>query len=156
MSFFKTALFVLILVCIDQTFKFWVASNLILGESYILLPILNLTLVHNYGIAFSLFYDVTLSNRWILVTLVSFIVFYLAFLISKLEKKDSLEYFSLTLIISGGLGNLIDRSLLGYVIDFIHVHYLDYSFYIFNFADIFITIGVLFYIVHFLSEKSNL
>ena len=61
--------------------------------------------------------------------------------------------FALLMILSGGLGNLIDRSLWGHVIDFIHFYYENYSFYIFNLADTFITIGVIIYILDLLAMK---
>ena len=54
---------------------------------------------------------------------------------------------TLLFMLSGGIGNLIDRSFRGHVIDFIVFYYENYSFYIFNFADSFITIGVLIYIL---------
>ena len=60
------------------------------------------------------------------------------------------EYFcllSLLLILSGGIGNLLDRTFRGYVVDFIHLYYENYSFYVFNFADTYITIGVIIYII---------
>ena len=50
------------------------------------------------------------------------------------------------MILSGGIGNLLDRAFRGHVIDFIHIYYESYSFYIFNLADTFITIGVMIYI----------
>ena len=61
--------------------------------------------------------------------------------------------FALLMILSGGLGNLIDRSLWGHVIDFIHLYYENYSFYIFNLADTFISIGVIIYILDLLAIK---
>ena len=57
------------------------------------------------------------------------------------------------MILSGGLGNLIDRVVWGHVIDFIHFYYENYSFYIFNLADTFITIGVIIYILDLLAMK---
>ena len=57
------------------------------------------------------------------------------------------------MILSGGFGNLIDRVLWGHVIDFIHLYYENYSFYIFNLADTFITIGVIIYILDLLAIK---
>ena len=60
---------------------------------------------------------------------------------------------ALIMILSGGLGNLIDRSIRGHVIDFIHFYYETYSFYIFNFADTFITIGVIIYFLDIVIQK---
>tara|TARA_B100001109_G_C18858363_1_gene472765 strand:- start:2981 stop:3181 length:201 start_codon:yes stop_codon:yes gene_type:complete len=57
------------------------------------------------------------------------------------------------MILAGGLGNLIDRSFRGYVIDFIYLYYDNYSFYVFNFADTYITFGVIFYLLGIVCSK---
>ena len=67
----------------------------------------------------------------------------------KKTPKNWLELMSLILIISGGLGNLVDRVFLGYVVDFVHVFYQDYSFYVFNMADSYITVGIILYLSYF-------
>jgi signal peptidase II len=63
------------------------------------------------------------------------------------------------MILSGGMGNLLDRAFRGHVIDFIHIYYETYSFYIFNLADTFITIGVMIYILNtvisYLNKNGN-
>ena len=59
------------------------------------------------------------------------------------------------MILSGGIGNLIDRTFRGYVVDFINFYYESYSFYIFNFADTFITIGVIVYLLDIFVSKSK-
>ena len=89
---------------------------------------------------------------WILVFLVLLVCLYLVNVIIS-EKLRKYETFALLMILSGGLGNLIDRSLWGHVIDFIHLYYENYSFYIFNLADTFITIGVIIYILDLLAIK---
>ena len=71
------------------------------------------------------------------------------------EELSKYESIALVMILSGGIGNLIDRTLWGHVIDFIHFYYMNYSFYIFNFADTFITIGVIIYILDLLMVKLN-
>ena len=144
-----TALFVFILVSFDQASKLWISSVLELGESLNLLPFLNFILIHNKGIAFSMFNDGGNLFRWILVVLIFILVIYLFFLLLKETNRHFLEYSSLLLISCGGLGNLIDRIISGYVIDFIHVYYQHYSFYVFNLADSFITLGVIIYLIYF-------
>ena len=67
----------------------------------------------------------------------------------KITSKNRLELMSFILIISGGLGNLVDRVFLGYVVDFVHVFYQDYSFYVFNMADSYITVGIILYLSYF-------
>ena len=144
-----TSLLIIFLVVLDQISKILISSNLALGESLNLLPFLNFTLIHNTGIAFSFFDDGGNISRWLLVVAVSGILAYLFFLMYKKKPKNQLELMSLILIISGGLGNLVDRVFLGYVVDFVHVFYQDYSFYVFNMADSYITVGIILYISYF-------
>jgi len=140
---------IIFLVGLDQISKLLITSNLNLGESLSLLPFLNFTLIHNAGIAFSIFDQRGDISRWLLVISVSTILAYLFFLLYKKTPNHQLELISLLFIISGGLGNLIDRVFLGYVVDFIHVFYQDYSFYVFNMADSYITVGIILYLSYF-------
>ena len=144
-----TSLLIIFLVVLDQISKILISSNLALGESLNLLPFLNFTLIHNTGIAFSFFDDGGNISRWLLVLAVSGILAYLLFLMYKITSKNRLELMSFILIISGGLGNLVDRVFLGYVVDFVHVFYQDYSFYVFNMADSYITVGIILYLSYF-------
>ena len=153
-----TSFLIIFLVVLDQISKILISSYLSLGESLNLLPFLNFTLIHNSGIAFSFFDDGGNISRWLLVVAVSGILAYLLFLMYKITSKNRLELMSFILIISGGLGNLVDRVFLGYVVDFVHVFYQDYSFYVFNMADSYITVGIILYLSYFFfierTEKS--
>ena len=144
-----TSLLIIFLVVLDQISKILISSNLALGESLNLLPFLNFTLIHNTGIAFSFFDEGGNISRWLLVLTVSGILAYLLLLIYKKTPKNRLELMSLILIISGGLGNLVDRAFLGYVVDFVHVFYQNYSFYVFNLADSYITVGIILYLSYY-------
>ena len=157
MTSFKTLFLTLFLVVIDQISKYLVTAQLNLAESLEILPFLNFTLILNTGIAFSMFDDGGISGRWILVSLTSIAVSYVTYILIKEKNLHTLEILPLVLILSGGLGNLIDRVLFGYVIDFIHVFYGIYSFYVFNLADSFITLGVVIYLYYliFLDTKSR-
>ena len=137
-------------VGLDQISKLLISSHLFLGESFNLLPFLNFTLIHNPGVAFSLFGDGGALMRWVLVALITFILIYLLNFIRKTNPSHNLELTSLLFIFSGGLGNLIDRIFLGYVVDFIHIFYQKYSFYVFNLADSYITVGIILYISYVL------
>lgn len=150
MKFSRIALIFFVLVSLDQLSKFFITSSLTEGSSIELLPILNLTLIFNSGIAFSLFDDNGVWGRWVLVGLVTLVLLYLARILIKEKNLSSYESLALTLILSGGAGNLIDRILIGHVVDFIHVFYQEYSFYVFNFADSYITIGVMLYLIYIL------
>ena len=157
MSFSRIFLIFFVLVGLDQLSKFLITSSLIEGSSIELLPILNLTLIFNSGIAFSLFDDNGVWGRWVLVGLVTLVLLYLVKILIKEKNLSSYESLALTLILCGGAGNLIDRIFIGHVVDFIHVFYQEYSFYVFNFADSYITIGVTLYLIYilFISEEKE-
>ena len=157
MKFSRIALIFFVLVSLDQLSKFFITSSLTEGSSIELLPILNLTLIFNSGIAFSLFDDNGVWGRWVLVGLVTLVLLYLARILIKEKNLSSYESLALTLILSGGAGNLIDRIFIGHVVGFIHVFYQEYSFYVFNFADSYITIGVTLYLIYilFISEEKE-
>jgi|TARA_B110000116_G_scaffold210371_1_gene186099 signal peptidase II len=150
MRFSRISLIFFVLVGLDQLSKFLITSSLTEGSSIELLPILNFTLIFNSGIAFSLFDNNGLWGRWVLVGLVALVLIYLVRILLKEKNLSSYESLALVLIFCGGAGNLIDRIFLGHVVDFIHVFYQNYSFYVFNFADSYITIGVTLYLIYIL------
>ena len=150
MRFSRISLIFFVLVGLDQLSKFLITSSLTEGSSIELLPILNFTLIFNSGIAFSLFDNNGLWGRWVLVGLVALVLIYLVRILLKEKNLSSYESLALVLIFCGGAGNLIDRIFFGYVVDFIHVFYQNYSFYVFNFADSYITIGVTLYLIYIL------
>ena len=106
-----------------------------------------LTYVRNEGAAFSI-----LKNQYVLILLVTF--FALFFINSYLtnQKINKLESFSYSMIIGGILGNLFDRLVYGYVIDFFDFRFGKFHYPIFNIADTFIVIGVILLIIHSLIE----
>ncbi len=97
----------------------------------------------NEAIAFSMLHSVNPDTRkWIIYSLSSFALIFLILLIWQVRKDSMWGLIALMLILSGALGNLIERIIRGYVIDFIHLHYYDrFSWPIFNVADILITCG---------------
>ncbi len=142
----------ILLVFADQISKYLIVQTLTLGETINVLPFLDFYLIFNTGIAFSFFDEGGELGRWILVFLVLLVCLYLVNVLIS-EELRKYETLALLMILSGGLGNLIDRVLWGHVIDFIHFYYENYSFYIFNLADTFITIGVIIYILDLLAMK---
>ena len=148
----KALLFFISLILADQLSKYLVVKQFYEGESLNILPMMDIFLIFNTGIAFSLFDEGGLLGRWVLVILVICVCLYLAYILAT-ESLEKYEFIALLMILSGGLGNLIDRSFRGHVVDFIHVYYESYSFYIFNFADTFITIGVIIYILNIMIPK---
>tara|TARA_X000000368_G_scaffold63991_1_gene45524 strand:- start:2003 stop:2479 length:477 start_codon:yes stop_codon:yes gene_type:complete len=150
----KKMIFLLSLILTDQLSKYLILKNFSIGESLNLLPILDIYLILNTGIAFSLFNDGGTFGRWILVFLVFLVCLYLVYILIT-EYLTKYESVALLMILSGGIGNLIDRTFRGYVVDFINFYYESYSFYIFNFADTFITIGVIVYLLDIFVSKSK-
>ena len=141
-SFFLNSTFVLTLFCIDRFSKIYVidlAGKTNVSEIY-LTPFLNSYLVWNTGIAFGLF---SFSNEFTynlftaLILLINLIIIYLA-----IVTKDFRKYFFL-LILGGSFGNLFDRLYYGSVPDFIDFHIGNFHWFIFNIADILITVGVI-------------
>lgn len=124
-----------VLVAVDQIIKNWAAETLTKGDIAVIENVLYLKYAENTGVAFSMFSD----NRWILIGVTSImLIAVLAFFLSG-KVTEKLEIFSLSLLLSGGVGNLIDRISLGYVIDYIDVRIINFA--IFNFADICICVG---------------
>jgi signal peptidase II len=108
----------------------------------------------NYGVSFGLFSKHTNYSNWTFLILNSFIVLYLVFLLKKNQNK--LINYSLILIISGALGNIIDRIFRGAVFDFIFFYYEDFYFPAFNLADSFISIGACLFILDYIFNKKHL
>ena len=112
---------------------------------------LDLTHIHNFGVSFGLFSG--LISPWILIILGLLIVSFIFYLMK--SASDTFEEWSLLIIISGALSNIIDRIFNGYVIDFIYFHYKDFFWPAFNFADIYITIGIIMIVINILRKINN-
>ena len=138
-------------VIIDQYAKRAVAQSLALGETAELLPgFVRLERVHNYGAAWS-----SLSGaRWLLIVVTAAGLGVLIWLLNRIVRHP-LGIWSLALVIGGGIGNLIDRVLNGYVVDMLAFEFI--SFPVFNIADIFVTCGTIAAAVYYLRyyEKSD-
>ena len=145
---------VFILVLLDLESKILIQKMMTLGESIQLLPFLNFTYVHNYGVAFSFFADMGGSQVLPLIILSISITIYLVCLFFRTPTNDFKKLFSLTFIIAGALGNIIDRVYLGYVVDFIDVFYGSFHWPVFNLADSFITLGAIGYLLFTLKEDA--
>ena len=130
----------LAVIVVDHLTKFWVSSSLDYQEFVPVLPFFSLVLVHNTGAAFSFLADAGGWQRWffIAVGIVATIV------IVRLLKRHTQEVrlaLPLALVLGGALGNVIDRAVLGYVVDFLYFHYRDFAWPAFNIADSAIFIG---------------
>lgn len=132
----------LLIVILDQLSKLWITQTLSIHQSIAILPFLNFTLLHNEGAAFSFLANAGGWQRWLFVSLTAVITTILLIWLSKISRQQRLIALSLTLVIGGAIGNLIDRALYGYVVDFIDVYYQQWHWYTFNIADSAISIGV--------------
>lgn len=126
------------LIAVDQWIKHLVETGMAYHEQIDLLPFFALFRTHNTGIAFSLLADFGAGGLIALSIVISAFVLWLAW-ISGPEQR--LAHLGFTLIIAGAVGNLIDRVLLGYVVDYFLFHTPAWSFAVFNLADTWITIG---------------
>jgi signal peptidase II len=131
----------IVLLLADQLSKSW-ASNHLASQEWTLVPgFADLTLAHNLGAAFSLFAD--LPPGWRSLILIGVAVLAIVFILVLLvQSRRQQECLALGLILGGAAGNLMDRIRLGYVVDFIHLHWHDLSWPIFNLADVAIDLGV--------------
>lgn len=134
----------LVLVAIDQVVKAGVRANLALGESVGVIPgFFDLTRVHNEGAAFGMLNAVDLPYKAALLALVAAMALVgVASYALALPLEQRLARVGLACIVGGAAGNLIDRVMLGYVVDFVDVYWRGWHFWAFNVADASITVGV--------------
>ncbi|WP_199609394.1 signal peptidase II [Flocculibacter collagenilyticus] len=126
---------------IDQVTKQWVVATFDLYESVQVLPFFNLTYVHNLGAAFSFLSDAGGWQRWFFAAVAFLVSVALIVWLGKTRLTEQKLCIAYALILGGALGNLIDRVLFGYVIDFIHVYYENWHYPAFNIADSAICVG---------------
>lgn len=148
-------LFILILLAADQLTKAIVAQKIIFGSSKSIIPgFFNLTHIRNRGAIFGFFSHSGSQFLYVMLTLASlaalaFVIFYFF----KTPTSERLMKISLSLILAGALGNLIDRIFRGYVIDFLDFYVKKWHWPSFNLSDASITIGAFFIIFIFFFRK---
>ena len=129
-----------LLIGLDQLSKLVIVNSYALGQQTVLTSWFNIVRVHNAGAAFSFLSDAGGWQRWFFVGLGVLAVAVLAFLMIR-HAGQVLFSLAATLIISGAIGNTIDRLSYGYVVDFNDWHYAGWHWPAFNFADSFIMVG---------------
>ena len=138
---------------LDQLSKIWIKNNFVLFESRnIIGDFLRFSYVENPGIAFG----IRVGNLKVVVTIISIaIASYLAFILYNSKQFVYAEQLSLSLILGGAIGNLIDRVLLYIpnstytgVVDFIDIGIATHRWYIFNIADSAVTVGIILYLIY--------
>lgn len=139
-----SALLALALLALDQWVKRYITLTLPLGEARPFLPgFVELKTVHNYGAAWSSFSGM----RWLLVVATSCIVLALLALLVRRVVRHPLGVLACCLIVSGGLGNILDRVRLGYVVDMFNFQFINYP--VFNVADMCIVSGCVLGLVYY-------
>ena len=133
-----------LLIFIDYASKIIALNYIEALQQNNFIPFIDFLIVFNSGIAFSLLDLNNFVSRYILLIVIFFITLY--FFKIFLDEKDNLKKKSFLLIIAGALGNFFDRLPDGVVTDFLHFNPFDFSLFIFNFADAYITIGAIIFI----------
>ena len=141
-----------LIIFFDQFTKILVIKNFQLYESLSILPFFNLTFIVNYGFAFGFLNNPSLNQIIVILVIFSIISYFLYLLI---KTQDHFFRISLILVLSGAVGNFIDRILHGFVIDFIDVYFGSYHWPAFNLADSSITLGfiLIMFNILFLNKK---
>jgi len=130
-----------LVVVLDQITKYTADSNLDLRVPVEVFHGLNMTLYYNKGAAFSILSNAGGWQRWFLMTISFVISLVLVYWLRNVEKNRKYLAWGLAFILGGAIGNLIDRTLYGYVIDFIDVYYDYWHWPAFNIADSAVSIG---------------
>ena len=124
----------------DHLTKWWISSTLDFQQAIPVLPFFSLVRVHNTGAAFSFLADASGWQRWFFIG----VGILATVIIVRLLKNNGHEprlAFPLALVLGGALGNVIDRVVLGHVVDFLYFHYHSFAWPAFNVADSAITVG---------------
>ena len=129
-----------LVIVLDHLTKWWVSSTLDFEQFVPLLPFFSLVLVHNTGAAFSFLADAGGWQRWFFIT-VGIVATVVIVRLLKRPAHDTHLAFALALVLGGALGNVIDRVVLGHVVDFLYFHYKSFAWPAFNVADSAITVG---------------
>jgi signal peptidase II len=144
----RKILIFLLLVLFDILSKYIVFNHIDLYQFINITDFFDITHIHNFGVSFGLFAGTI--PALVLVFAGLFVTAFVIYLY--INSSDLLERWGLFIIICGAIGNIVDRSINGYVIDFIYLHINQYYWPAFNFADIYISIGIIMIIVNMVKK----
>jgi signal peptidase II len=130
-----------LIVLADQVSKSWITSHYGEFEFTTVLPILDITRMHNVGAAFSFLAGASGWQRWLFIGLALVVSIGIIVWLYRMPRSHRLLAAGLSLVLGGAIGNVIDRIRLGAVVDFIHFHWDRAYFPAFNIADSAITVG---------------
>ena len=138
------------LILLDQLSKQWIVNHIPLNAIRKCVPgIFSLTYLRNYGAAFSILQN----QQWFFTVITLAVVGAACYYFIKNINGNFWFLFGLLLIISGGIGNFIDRLRLGYVVDMVHLDFMNFA--IFNVADSYLTVGVVILFITLWKEEEN-
>lgn len=151
MYFIKCVVISCVFIFIDQYIKNLISHNLKIEESFVLIPnMVKITHLQNYGAAFSVFLKKTKVLIFSTILVISIFIYYLI----KEKNLNSRNILPSIMIISGGIGNLLDRIKNGYVTDYIKLTFWPLeNFAVFNFADCLIVMGSVLFSLNFIKKE---
>ena len=129
-----------LVILLDQWSKSAISSHFVFGEGVVITGFFNLVLAHNMGASFSMLNNAGGWQRWLFSAVAVIASIWIIFLLRR-HAQQKLFSFSLSFILGGALGNLIDRIRFGFVVDFLDFHWNEHHFAAFNLADSAITCG---------------
>jgi len=144
-----------VFLILDQVTKQWVAHSFSLYESVKITSFFNFTYVHNLGAAFSFLADQGGWQRWFFTAIAAIASVIFTVWLARTPKEQPMLAIALAFMLSGALGNLIDRVLFGYVIDFLDFHWQGNHWPAFNVADSVIFIGAALMIIDSFKRDSQ-
>ncbi|MFH2013154.1 MAG: signal peptidase II [Pseudomonadota bacterium] len=156
-KYFITITIVLVIILLDQFSKLYIDRVMPLHSSITILKnFIHITYIRNSGIAFGIFASHAAGLKVIFFLITSIIaILIIFFLLRSLKNTQTSLMVSLSMIMGGAIGNLIDRVRLGEVIDFIDLHWYSYHWPAFNVADSAITVGGFYLIVNTIFKKDK-
>ncbi|GAB3034418.1 signal peptidase II [Bowmanella dokdonensis] len=131
----------LLTIVLDQLTKIWVMDAMTLYQSISIMPFFNLTYVHNYGAAFSFLSDAGGWQRWFFTAIAITVSALILYWLKQSKAEQVLLPVAFSLILGGALGNLYDRLVYGYVVDFLDFYVGNWHWPAFNLADSAICVG---------------
>ncbi|MBO7519364.1 MAG: signal peptidase II [Clostridia bacterium] len=148
-TYILALVFGLLVIGIDQYTKYFISANYALLESHAFIPkIINITYVRNTGAAWGMLSDRT----WLLISITAVVMLICITLILKYGTKNKLLFWAMIFVLSGGIGNMIDRIFRGgAVVDFLQLEFWP-DFPVFNIADCAIVCGAALFVLYFLLD----
>ncbi len=143
-----------LVIALDQVSKYMATQMLEMFQPLAVMPMFNLTLMHNTGAAFSFLSEAGGWQRWFFSLVAVVVSGVIVNWLRRLGSDQHLQAAALSLVLGGALGNVIDRLLLGHVVDFIQIYYERWYWPAFNIADSAITLGVILLILDTLLNRT--